>query len=507
MPARRRKLIIALIFAALPLALVAQVVISTLPVSAPDPEPSTRPSSATEAAGAPTRLEGTPLQLLYLPEIIKTTSRKTEVAIQNIGQNVADLEISLYSFDGDLASRVIVRGLVPGASNTYDPALDKQLANGQFSLVARIFKSRATAVALRYDLSANPQATAYTAAETGYLKAYLPNVTRQFFGWKTFVVIQNRGEATAHVSLDFYTLDGVKAVTIRRDVEPNRSTLINPELEAALTPKLQYAVTVVSDQPVSVLENLSNADEAQVANPVTYTVSGITVGSTVAYGPYVVKGVEGVGLGHTTAVVQNVSSKTVSAKLYFAPLRGGPEVVFNNPALSAGSAWYFDTRYQNGNTDLPRCESSSNINVCLPDGEYTITTQSEGEVATLVNLSGRSSADGYISSPAKSSRIYVPLAPTRWLDVNSRAQLVIYSLAASRATLTWRGPDGKVNSTTTVDLQPGSSSIVDTSKISSLKGRERYSVVIEATGPISVIVRLLGENGDGAATYTAFGNE
>src|SRR5258708_112137 len=153
-------------------------------------------------------------------------------------------------------------------------------------------------------------AASFPGAPAGATTVFLPNIVRQFFGFHTPFIIQNLGTAQTTATASFVSFDGTKTATIQRVIDPGRSQFVEPNIESQLIDGTQYAVTVTSAQPISVVVNTHN-DDASVAAPLVYATNGFAAGYEALQGPYISKGVPGVGKGSSTVVVQNLGAAAV----------------------------------------------------------------------------------------------------------------------------------------------------------------------------------------------------
>ena len=464
-------------------------------------------------AGCQAANTNTPSQTLYLPNVTKTLGGpqgfQTPFIVQNSGAVSTNLEVTFYKFsDASCVTRRNVNNLAPGASFADVPNNDTDLPDDtQFSVTVRSFGSVAVSVVNQH--KGTIEADAYSAAATGASTVYLPNVVRRFFGFHSPAIIQNLGPASTVATATYRSFDGsAPTMTFTRTIAPGQSKFIEPNSDdpslgaPGLVDGKQYAVTVTSGAPVSVVLNTHN-DDPGVAQPVFYSANGISTGAGTVYGAYAVKNANGGRV--STIVVQNLSAGPLTPSLAFTPLTSGGAIqTFTAPApVPAGGAWAYDPRFVNGvaTTDQTKLCSVAAAN-CLGNGEYSFTAQGNGgNVAAMVNVIGPDSAMGYTASPTPATTYNLPNVLASYGGWTT--PIYLQSVSATSATLTWKPFLGGAATTRTVTLSPGVSVKVDPN-ISVAQGAQ-YAVTVAANGSVAAIVMELNSSGgDNAMIYGGF---
>ena len=454
---------------------------------------------------------GTPTQTIYLPNITRYLGGRegwyTPFIVQNTGTAPTTLNVSFYKFsDGSLVTCRTIPNLAPGTSFADVPTNDTDLPfDAQFSVVVRSFGSTIVSVVNEHaGVGARSEAMSYDGVSTGATSVYLPNITRRFFGFDTPFIIQNLGVAQTTASARFVSFDGTApTITAIRTIDAGRSQFIDPNYEPGLVDGHQYAVTVTSAEPISVVVNTQD-DQPGVQYPKGYGTNGLTVGGATLYGAYAAKNANGIGRT-SPIVVQNMGATGGAATITFTPLGGGGARTFDLGTIAPGSSKVFDPRYSNGDTTQPFC--SGPLTACLPDGEFSFTVNGSGSLAAVVNVISTATAMGYAATPTSSGRVYFPNV-TRTLGGSAgwTTPLVIQSVSATAVTLKWyRFSDGALIHTMTVSVTPGSAFRVDPRDVSALGDDTQYSVVADGVGgTIDGIVIELATGGDSAMIYEGF---
>lgn len=455
-----------------------------------------------------------PTQTVYLPNITKTlggaSGWQTPFIVQNTGSVATTLEVTYQRFiNGACAVRRSVASLQPGTSYADVPNNDHDLpGDTQFSVVVKSYGSEIVSVVNQHAGSGSrAEALSYVGVSEGATTVSLPNITRRFFGYVTPFIIQNLGDSEATARARFVSFDGTAPeITVTREIPVGGSKFIDPNSEAGLIDGFQYAVTVTSDEPVSVVVNTHN-DAASVSAPVAYSTNGITTGAETVYGPLAAKNGEGVA-DVTTIVVQNLSSTAVTPTIDFDILGGtGETQTIRAPeAIDPGQSWAFDPRFTVG-TSTPCTVPSS---TCLGDGEYSFVARAGGEIAVAVNVISDTTAMGYTGITVPSNTVYLPNVTRRLGGASGwTTPILLQTVTANGATLKWfRFSDGVQVLEQEVDITRGRGVRIDPSQVAGLADNTQYSVVVEGLGgTVAAIVVEVAAGGDNAMIYEGFTSE
>ena len=455
-------------------------------------------------------------QTVYLPNITKTlggpTGFQTPFIVQNVSKGtITTLTLDFYRFsDGSLVTTKQVCAVRPGTSFALVPNNEADLPDDtQFAVVVNAWQAPVVAVVNEHaGIGDRAEAASYVGASSGATSVFLPNITKRFFGYVTPFIIQNLGTSTTVATASFTSFDGTRTATLQRTIPPGRSQFVNPNVEPFLVDGTQYAVTVTSAQPVSVVVNTQN-DAPDVAAPVFYATNGLTTGTATLYAPYAVKGVPGVGKGVSTVVVQNLATTAVTATLELTPLGGGAKTSFTGPSLAVGASWAFDPRYTNGDTKQPFCGTAPTTG-CLPNGEYSLIASgpARSQLAAVVNVIGDVTAAGYTALSAPTGTSYLPNV-TKTLGGNTgwTTPLVLQSATATSVTVSWyRFSDGSLVTTQMLTFVAGTAQRIDPRDLVALPDGTQFSVVaVGNDGTLAGIVTELNfMGGDGAMFYEWF---
>ena len=486
-------------------------VLTTTPVSAS----ATLPTAPGQVLPGPTLscllpMAGTVTQSIYLPNITKTfggpSGFQTPFIVQNTGVTPATFEVTFYKFsDGSCVTRRASGSILPGASFADVPNNDTDLPdNGQFSVVVRSFGSTAVSVVNQH--KGTVEADAYSGASTGATTVYLPNVVRRFFGFHSPAIIQNLSQIPTTVTATYVSFDGsAPTKSFARNIGPGQSQFIEPNSDdptvgaPGLVDGKQYAVTLSSGQPISVVLNTHN-DDAGVAAPYFYSANGITAGAATVYGAYAVKNAN--GNRSSSIVVQNLGSAPVTPTLTFTPLGGGATQTITAPtAIAAGTSWAFDPRFTVGTATA--CSAASST--CLGNGEFSFVGSAPGgSIAAVINVIGPASAMGYSASATPAAKYFLPNVLSNYGGWNT--PVFLQGVSATSATLIWTPFTGGAPVSQSVSLPAGGALRIDPLTVPGLPAGLQYSVVVDAgTSTVAAIVMELNSSGqDNAMIYGGF---
>jgi hypothetical protein len=468
---------------------------------------------------------------VYLPNITRRLGGPdgfyTPFIIQNTGTANTELEVSFYRFsDGSCMERYLVFGMAPGTSHSNDPndtVKNPVLPdNTQFSVVVQSFGSKIVGVVNEHQGTGDrAEALSYDGFTSGAKTVYLPNITRKFFGlFNTPFIIQNVDTAQAFVQASFKSFDGTITKLYSRTIDPGRAKPIDPSSDdfnlgaPGLTDNKQYAVTVTSTQNVAVVVN-TQADAANVAQPVASATDGITSGAATIYGAYAAKNAQGVGR-RSSIIVQNLGGAAVTPKITFTPLTGSPGTAntYTFPAIQPNASKAFDPRFSFSTQGTTNAPCSTGGTDCLADGEYTIKIEAAGgTIAAQVNIETASTAMGYSATSTPATKFFLPnvtkslcFCPTPTQSTGWSTPILLQSVTATTVTLRWFNfQGGTLAFTQTVNLAAGTGMRVDPWSISQLAADKQYSVVVDGgTGTVTAIVSEFASGGDNAMIYEGF---
>ena len=440
---------------------------------------------------------------VYLPNITKMLGGddgwQTPFIVQNVGSTATDVQLDFYSFSGQYVKTRNVGGLAPGTSFFHSPNHDPDLARGgQFSVVVRSASSPVVVVVNEHQNQIDPsrqEALSYSGISQGSTKVFLPYAAYAAKGWHTTMIIQNLGTNLATVSAKFVSFDGTKTTTLMRTIAVGRSQFIDPKIEPTLTPGLEYAVSMSSDQPIGVVVNAHN-DAPGVPAPMGFSYNGVLPATdTDTFVPYAVKNADGIGRS-TRVVVQNMGLAPATPTLFFRRLgdSSGTALGLEGPApIAPGASWVGDL-----------------LQMIVPNGEYGVHVTG-GQFAVVSATTSPTTAMGFANYTGNSNVFYLPNITRTLGGPNGWTTPILIqpvSTLVKTVRLSWyRFADGALMTTQTLTgLTYGATVRVDPRSVSALTDDTQYAVVVEApSGGVAVVVTELNfSGGDGAMAYEGF---
>ena len=453
---------------------------------------------------SPCANSGTLASTTYLPNITRRLGGPngwdTPFYVQNAGSAAATIEASFYFFDtGGYATCHKYTNVSAGASIVDDPNSASDLLDGkQYSVVVKSFGSASVAAVNQAQTTASGalEALSYSGFNGGNTTVYVPNVTRRFYGYDVPLIVQNLGASGANVTATFTSFSGTQVVPVSLFVGAGLSAVIDPDFTAGLTDQTQYAVKLVSSQPIGVVANAHN----EVIGPVAFSHNGLATGAASIYAPYATKSAS----SFSPVVVQNVGLASTTATLTFTPLGGGTTQVFTTASIAAGGAQAFDVRFASGIAlpGLAQCTVASAT--CLGNGDYSLAITAAGSVAAVVLPNSNTTAAGYLAATAPTSKVVLPVVQRNASGWNG--YIYLQSISAASATLSYyQIGTGALATTQTVALVPGTAMKIAPASVSGLSDFREYSVVITGTGTLTAIVDEVNlAAGDGTMIYEGF---
>lgn len=199
---------------------------------------------------------------VYLPNITrKYYGWTTPFTIQNIGTENATVTVKFYAKGSPVASyEETVTGLAPGSCSSLNPTNISLLGTFQGSVVVEALSSEIVAVVNEHALT---DSMAYSSISGGAITSYLPNITKNYYGWTTPLIIKNLGSTSALVNIDFNDSNGTIVHSIpSQSIQPGSSYSVNPAGQPALGTSFKgsLVVTCTNGQNITSIVNEHNTN-------------------------------------------------------------------------------------------------------------------------------------------------------------------------------------------------------------------------------------------------------
>lgn len=151
----------------------------------------------------------------YLPYLQKNVGPAgwfSPIIAQNLGSTAADLTLTLFDANGEIAVQRQFAGVKPGAAAVYDPRSDKRLKNGAYSGLVQSNGVPISAVVNIAGILAGDYAMAFTsAAATQRLVPQLPPTNRTVGGYTFTLKRSNNVDTFIESTIDQNAVPGIAA--------------------------------------------------------------------------------------------------------------------------------------------------------------------------------------------------------------------------------------------------------------------------------------------------------
>ncbi len=344
--------------------------------------------------------------------------------VQNIGttQSMVYVEYYRISDGAHINTATESFALQPGRGRMVDPKNnpDPNLTAGMYSVVI----SSDEPVAAVVSEEAENRLLGYTGLPAGGEKVYLPNITKNYFTFNTPFYIQNSGNSTTTVTIEFfYFTTGQKVTSATKIVQlaPN----VSYEYDMALIPdselptNKQYSVVATASSGGSIVAAVN-----QISANTNLAYAGFAGGADTIYAPNIVKGYAGY---ITPAVIQNVGTTTAHVTVEYYGMTDGvfySQAGAKNVALGPGLSlperpWVWP------DAALPNNKQYSMI----------IRGNPGDELVAIVNQNGAHDGTAYRALVEGFQNVYIPYVKK---ESGTVVPMVIQNLGTTDATFSVR---------------------------------------------------------------------
>jgi len=321
---------------------------------------------------------------VYLPNITRNLGGadgwNTPFIVQNLGTKATTATVSFFNFaDGTLAKRIDNVALEPGRSQAFLTwAIDGLPDDRQYAVVVQ-GPADSQLYAIVNEVSGQ-MAMSYEGLLGGSEIVSLPNVLKYLGGvdhWSTPFIVQNVGAGTARFSIEFYSFESGRLVTVLPDqvLLPGRSLPVDVRFSPASLPAGSYSV-VVRGQAGSKLGAVVNEVEQSAGMAMSYDGIGQSQAQVTAYLPILQKNVGSIGWV-SPIIAQNLGNAVTDMTLTLFNGNGDIAVQKTFPAIKPGAAAVYDPRFDRR----------------LKDGTYSGVMQATMPISAVVNIAGKINGD------------------------------------------------------------------------------------------------------------------
>ncbi len=269
---------------------------------------------------------------VYLPNITKNYfGWNTPFIIQNVDSVIAKVKIRFFNsvgkeLTGAQLNETIKPGMSLGKNPTYMPLLGKVF---QGSVVVE--STNGKKIVASVNEQSKGASMSYNGFSNGAKKIYLPNVTKNYYGWTTPLIVQNIGSNKTSVTIQFFKPDGKEIKGAKQIVTINKGSSygLNPTHISALGSKFQgSAVLTSSSEKIVAVCNEHSKTEAMAY-------SGVYSGKSTNYLPNITKNYLG---WITPFIIQNMDTAQASVNINYYNLNGKLYYSIKGRKINPGSS-------------------------------------------------------------------------------------------------------------------------------------------------------------------------
>jgi hypothetical protein len=169
-------------------------------------------------------------------------------------------------------------------------------------------------------------------AQTG-TNMYVTQIMKNFYGWGSYVAVQNTTGDMASVTVRYYDIAGVQIATNTQSLHPYSTYVFRQESEAGLPSGFAGSAKVEANKAVAVICNFYNAGTMDTTAQF-HSYNGLAGGATKLYSPRIVKDYYGYQSG---LKVQNVGTLATVVTVQYT--FGGSTYTQTSPSIGPGQAW------------------------------------------------------------------------------------------------------------------------------------------------------------------------
>lgn len=258
--------------------------------------------------------------------------------------NVANVTIKFYWAEGTANAGVLAHTLTStidaGKSKTWFTPSIAALPDGFIGSVV-VESDKPVAAIINTQVPSGSGATTTNPNRVGTasgvleptLTQYATQLMKGYYGWNSYVAVQNTSGDTASVTVNYIDASGSTVATNTQSLHPYSTYVFRQESEAGLPSSFSGSAKVVGNKNIAVITNYYNSGVDNTTAQF-HSYNGFGAGATKIYAPRIVKDYYGYQSG---LKVQNVggSPTTITVQYSF----GGSNYVQVSPSIGPGQAW------------------------------------------------------------------------------------------------------------------------------------------------------------------------
>ncbi len=347
--------------------------------------------------------------------------------------NLANVTIKFYWAEGTANAGVLAHTLTstidPGKSKTWFTPSIAALPDGFIGSVV-VESDKPVAAIINTQVPSGSGSTPSNPNRVGTasgvleptMTQYATQLMKGFYGWNSYVAVQNTASETASVTVNYIDSTGATIATNTQSLHPYSTYVFRQEVEGGLPGNFSGSAKIVSNKNVAVITNFYNTG-ADNTTAQFHSYNGFGGGVTKLYAPRIVKDYYGYQSG---LKVQNVggSPTTITVQYSF----GGMTYAQVSPSIGPGQAW---GPYMGEPSQVPELAGVAG------SGSATITSSGQPIVATI-NEDNRTEGrgvtyNGFLDGQATTSVLF-PQVTSKYYGYCSGVQM--QNVSASDGTMT-----------------------------------------------------------------------
>lgn len=243
----------------------------------------------------------------------------------------ADTAGAVYSFSDTIPANSQKTWYIPSLTGVPDGFLGSVVVSSD-QLVQAIVNTQVPTTGTGTTSNPNRVGTS-SAVNTPAPQMYAPQVMREYYGWNSYLAVQNAGSSSAPVTVEIYDSTGALVDTEVVTIPAGSMHLFRQADNTALGSSFVGSAKITSAENIAVVCNFYNAS-TDYTTAQFHSYNGFPGGATTLYVPRLVKDYYNYQSG---LKVQNVGSAntTVTVTYYF----GGATYTQTSPTIGPNQAW------------------------------------------------------------------------------------------------------------------------------------------------------------------------
>ncbi len=361
------------------------------------------------------------------------------VTVQNLSAtSVANITITFYKQDGSVAHSLTDTISAGGQKTWYLPDVPS-LADG-FIGSAVVSSDQPVAAIVNTQVPTTGTGTMENpnrvGTSTGVLdtkvgpKAYVTQIMNAYYGWNSYLAVQNAGASNTTVTVHYYDDTGTEVDTETHLIPANASYVFRQELNGDLPSNfVGSAVIDGGGQDIAVVCNFYSAGTDHTTAQF-HSYNGFTSGATKLYAPRVVKDYYNYQSGLKVQNISETSSTTITVTYHF----GGSTYVQTSPTIGPGQAW---GPYLGSEGQVPELAGvSGSGSAVIESGGAIVATINEDN---RVDPAGRGVTYNAFLDGEQTSTVSFPQVTAEYYGYSSGVQIQNVGTASADLTVTYSG--------------------------------------------------------------------